>query len=818
MANVPIPAHSSQHIVVDFELPEDACIVKYNTLPHFAPAWADKTLTLTVEQSLDACTLYNITFTVTNDVAKQSFSPSAQTLISATGPIQIASSALDMNDDVCEKPFEVQEPVFEVIKIGQSSPYPGATGTHANELCVTISTNTRMVAGSAFAIHGLDGAIALDGDLALTGSSASLFESANGTASHGTWNNCEKVLDLNVVSDLGFCGTANLTFCFKVSNPIDAQLCAPVHINATNVATCKGAHKNILVSEEDSSSSAKIAGTNAMGVAMVGDESTVLSAIQGAYSGDACPMVVWAAAFCVKDIGQSSELPCDTNTITITLSSNVPLYATVDYPIASMATVTTDVTIRGLKGAINHQSTIAVKKPDGTDVAHFKDSQGTWSQNSDGTHNIVLKLAADCCQPAEVGGSGVVFKFDITNPHVLTEISPVPTVQARGIDVIQTSMRQDVGAKRPMSIAKTVITKAHIVQSTDMPCQTNTITVSLKGTKILSACKAKLTISGLLASVHSSATIVVNNKVGAVTNWRLPEAVAWANGVMTVPLAEFPSNTDVSFEFEIKNPSAETSAKTVSIMIDAADLSTSAQGDRSAVLLLPSQTMTMPAQSALRPITVAKAHFIASDTAESLAGNIIQSSPYPSKANTITVSLRASVPLNTRCDVTVTIGPLTGACIEDDLASFNRISGLDISDAADVVRVWDPTQHLLTLKIKADAVPYTKGIETQKLLHFSLEVKNPVNAQDAAVVLAKASGVEMIQIAMNRNLNGDTPSGLTVGMPIDAEPMHVRGLSIPNQFTTRNIGQLTAEPAAANEITITIASNIPLPAQQPKPR
>jgi len=816
MANVPIPAHSSQHIVVDFELPEDACIVKYNTLPHFAPAWADKTLTLTVEQSLDACTLYNITFTVTNDVAKQSFSPSAQTLISATGPIQIASSALDMNDDVCEKPFEVQEPVFEVIKIGQSSPYPGATGTHANELCVTISTNTRMVAGSAFAIHGLDGAIALDGDLALTGSSASLFESANGTASHGTWNNCEKVLDLNVVSDLGFCGTANLTFCFKVSNPIDAQLCAPVHINATNVATCKGAHKNILVSEEDSSSSAKIAGTNAMGVAMVGDESTVLSAIQGAYSGDACPMVVWAAAFCVKDIGQSSELPCDTNTITITLSSNVPLYATVDYPIASMATVTTDVTIRGLKGAINHQSTIAVKKPDGTDVAHFKDSQGTWSQNSDGTHNIVLKLAADCCQPAEVGGSGVVFKFDITNPHVLTEISPVPTVQARGIDVIQTSMRQDVGAKRPMSIAKTVITKAHIVQSTDMPCQTNTITVSLKGTKILSACKAKLTISGLLASVHSSATIVVNNKVGAVTNWRLPEAVAWANGVMTVPLAEFPSNTDVSFEFEIKNPSAETSAKTVSIMIDAADLSTSAQGDRSAVLLLPSQTMTMPAQSALRPITVAKAHFIASDTAESLAGNIIQSSPYPSKANTITVSLRASVPLNTRCDVTVTIGPLTGACIEDDLASFNRISGLDISDAAAVVRVWDPTQHLLTLKIKADAVPYTKGIETQKLLHFSLEVKNPVNAQDAAVVLAKASGVEMIQIAMNRNLNGDTPSGLTVGMPIDAEPMHVRGLSIPNQFTTRNIGQLTAEPAAANEITITIASNIPLPAQQPK--
>jgi hypothetical protein len=811
MANVPIPAHSTQQVIIDFELPSDVCIVKYNTLPHFAPAWADDTLTLTIEQSLDACTLYNITMTVTNDVAKQAFSPLAQTRISATGPIQIASSALDMNNDACEKPFEVQEPVFEVIRIGQSSPYPGATGNHANELCVTISTNTHMVAGSAFAIHGLDGAIALDGDLALTGSSASFFESDNGTASHGTWNNCEKVLDLHVASDLGFCGTTTHTFCFKVSNPIDAQLCAPVRINATQVATCKGAEKNILVSAQDS-------GTDAMGVAMIGDETTVLAAIQGAYGGDACPMVVWAAAFCVKDIGQSSDLPCDTNTITITLSSNVPLYAAVDYPIESMATITTDITIRGLKGAINHPSTIPVEKPDGTNVAHFKDSEGQWSQNSDGTHNIVLKLESDCCLPTAVGGEGIVFQFNVKNPHVLpdsfTERS-VPTVQARGIDVIQTSMREDVGAKRPMSIAKTVFTKAHISQSTNMPCQTNTITVSLKGTRILSSCVAKLTISGLLSSVHSSATIAVSNENGG-NAWRTAAAVDWANGAMTVHLAEFPSNTDVSFSFTIKNPSAETHASTVSIMIEAADLSTSAAQDRSDIKLLPSQIMTMPAQSALRPITVTQAHFIAPDTASTRVGNIIQSSPYPSKSNTITVSLRSSVPLNTRCDVMVTIGPLEGACIEDDLASFERISGLDISDSNKVERSWDSSTHLLTLKIKADAVAYTVGDETQKLLHFKLDVKNPVNAQDASVVTAEASGVAMNEMTMNRNLHGSTPTGITSGAPVDAEPMHIRGLSIPNQFTTRNIGQLSAEPGAANVITITIASNIPLPAQQPK--
>ena len=129
---VPIPAHSSQKIVIEFGLTEDVCIVKYDVLPYFTPSWTPSTLTLVVQQDMMACTHYNITFTVTNAVAKHSFSPKAQTLISAVGNIAIPSEELEQglqagsdSDSNCDKPFEVERPAFDVKSIGQSTPYPG---------------------------------------------------------------------------------------------------------------------------------------------------------------------------------------------------------------------------------------------------------------------------------------------------------------------------------------------------------------------------------------------------------------------------------------------------------------------------------------------------------------------------------------------------------------------------------------------------------------------------------------------------------------------------------------------------------------------
>ena len=138
-----------------------------------------------------------------------------------------------------------------------------------------------------------------------------------------------------------------------------SQLCADVVVNVTKIPTCKAVDY-------------------AMTKVMTGDEATSLhGTITGAFEGDACPMVIWPAgishtplscpsqtmhplvlraievlrifcvtAFCVKDIFQSTDLPCDTNTIAITLSANVPLKNTFTYPAELyMDPVATDITV-----------------------------------------------------------------------------------------------------------------------------------------------------------------------------------------------------------------------------------------------------------------------------------------------------------------------------------------------------------------------------------------------------------------------------------------------------------------------------------------
>lgn len=117
-------------------------------------------------------------------------------------------------------------------------------------------------------------------------------------------------------------------------------------------------------------------------------------------------------------------------------------------------------------------------------------------------------------------------------------------------------------------------------------------------------------------------------------------------------------------------------------------------------------------------------------------------------------------------------------------------------------RSWDASTHELTLVIKANAIAYTEGDTTQQLLHFSMQVKNPVTAQGSPNIFAQASGIAMAKEEMSRNLKAITPSDLTSGEPKDAEPMYIRGLDVPNRFDVRNIGQKTAEPSAANVITV----------------
>jgi hypothetical protein len=132
MVNLPLPAQAcaagtQQKIDIVFDpaafvgCENDACIIAYNTLPYFTPSWKAGTLTLTVAQDIQACTMYRIDMTVTNNVARQQLSRTTLPTISAAGPVSISPVGMEVEGSDCRRPFEVLQPIFKVANIGQSS-------------------------------------------------------------------------------------------------------------------------------------------------------------------------------------------------------------------------------------------------------------------------------------------------------------------------------------------------------------------------------------------------------------------------------------------------------------------------------------------------------------------------------------------------------------------------------------------------------------------------------------------------------------------------------------------------------------------------
>jgi hypothetical protein len=212
-------------------------------------------------QELLACTLYSVTITVVNPLQVES--PPAGSVLQTAQAVRIRAlgtvagtagqeviQQTTMDVDMLHAPITlpgtnawdtapmlVYKPTFLQKTVVHTSPYPGANNT----IKVTISTNTNLRRGSLIAIHNVEGAIAVSGNMALTGAGAAMFESLDGTASTGTWNDCQKALILKVKTDLGCAGTSYV-ISFNVQNPIEPQLCAEVMINATGISKHPGVY------------------------------------------------------------------------------------------------------------------------------------------------------------------------------------------------------------------------------------------------------------------------------------------------------------------------------------------------------------------------------------------------------------------------------------------------------------------------------------------------------------------------------------------------------------------------------------------------
>jgi hypothetical protein len=300
-------------------------------------------------------------------------------------PDSAPTSISDVTDPKYGRPMEVQGPAFITKKVKQSSPYPGLYNT----LTVSFSANMDLKVGSIIAFSGFVGASAEPGDMDLSGADRKKFTSLTGTAKSGTWSSklgCEPTLLLKVATALG-CNGKEYTISFGVKNPVNPQPCAAVRVNATMIAV----HASLGRVE---GSTASITIHNAVpsdslwaGVPMVHDVSERPADTFSAIKSDACPMKVWPGAFIITDIGQSSEYPLATNTITITMTTNVPIPAEIRYW-DTVTPIWPTITISRLQGAVNDMPLKADGKKDITvDTSYYIDHDEEDSEDKEDKHN-----------------------------------------------------------------------------------------------------------------------------------------------------------------------------------------------------------------------------------------------------------------------------------------------------------------------------------------------------------------------------------------------------------------------------------------------
>jgi hypothetical protein len=250
------------------------------------------------------------------------------------------------------------------------------------------------------------------------------------------------------------------------------------------------------VMRKDSSSLLCCTQCSYAGSAVASDQSRPTSAPDGQMTdqGDAEPFKVHTPFFCVKKIGQSSCYPCDSNKLTVTLTSN-----------AGMKAGGTTVTITKLNRANRATGTIPLLDGPNSVGSHmFFSSSFTGVRGEAHWNNQLKSLTLFVVRDIECTAE-IQLSFELENPSCEQDAQPVsieasnignvPNVLASGVNIASSAMDHDVktrpagfwasttvrgfaeGDAGPLKVCKLEILSAVVAGSSNHPCDSNQITV-----------------------------------------------------------------------------------------------------------------------------------------------------------------------------------------------------------------------------------------------------------------------------------------------------------------------------------------------------
>ena len=502
-------------------------------------ALSSGTLTLTVHtgQTVAAGTQYAFSFTITNPASEQTF---ATPTIAASGTASFATSRGAMSTDIADrygvadggKPMTVIVPSLSVKSIGQSTPLAGATVT----ISVTLTANVDFPNDSTVTIVGLTGTQTTDsGSLAVTstdGTTSGLMESSGG------WTQSTGTLELTA----GITGTAQGAAC---TITFDLQQASAEYTPPT--VSIAAAINN---------------GSTALGsigqAAMVAPNSPLLGVANGAD-----PLLVVVPEFDVRKIGQSNPLAGGSNTITVTIQSNVNL---------AQATDSSVVTISGLTNAPDAASLgLTSVESSGADLFSDGSNQGKGALSS-GTLTLTVHTGQTVA-----AGTQYAFSFTITNP-ASEQTFATPTIAASGTASFATSrgaMSTDIADRygvadggKPMTVIVPSLSVKSIGQSTPLAGATVTISVTLTA-NVDFPNDSTVTIVGLTGTQTTDSGSLAVTSTDGTTSGLMESSGGWTQSTGTLELTAGITGTAqgaaCTITFDLQQASAEYTPPTVSI-------------------------------------------------------------------------------------------------------------------------------------------------------------------------------------------------------------------------------------------------------------
>jgi glycerophosphoryl diester phosphodiesterase len=608
-------------------------------------------------------------------------------------------------------PLNVRGLVFEVKRIGQSTPHPvsGFLRLSAcmparfclcartqltkawvvqgclNTISVTLRTNVPFVVSdlcqSKLKISGFAGAemvkpssskIALSaqpGQCDVGALSAFLFRSGiDQLSGFGEWRP-ESVSSSKYSSTIELYSAQRsqagqqYIFSFQVLNPTLAQGHSMIKIESVRTpedgTDRKGIPSHIhssVTNEEDICFGAGI-GQGSVDMSLSEEKPCCLCDVQ---AGDAKPMRVKPPSFCVKRICHTNHWPCANNTLTITVSPTrevkpgqvITISGLIGASVVpSSGTPTGAIKLEDLhSGGNEHHLHFAQS------VSNPKPGFGGWNQDT-GELKLYVIDALEC------SGQYIV-SFTVKNNmdgqecrDISIRVNEPPAIPTTGWEV----MNRDDCQECPMRVVNPVFSNFHVTQSSATPCCQNTISIRLKATVPMwydRGCPVALTVAGLTGICSPAAGLVsIHQGCAGMTETFLESSLRWTplTGTMRIVLAkEVPEHQEVCFSFNVTNPSNPVTSDISKVRLTGDGL----------VFQTPLPSPSVPPSSpvpkiattsekrAYTPITVFAASF---DVYQ-----IGQSSPWLCQSTVITVLLRSNQPLLDSCNPTVTISGITG--------------------------------------------------------------------------------------------------------------------------------------------------------------